>query len=131
MYQKYMLAAEEILKKISPSQILQQAQIWKIVLHDFVWVECVCVHSLHRFPRFLVQQQYLSIGQGTLKVGAWKLSKCSFLKFSINARSETKQAFLSSKKCYKIPLLLYKAPPNKATLLIRADFRYAKIVKYY
>jgi hypothetical protein len=31
MYQKYMLAAEEILKKISPSQILQQAQIWKIV----------------------------------------------------------------------------------------------------
>jgi hypothetical protein len=36
MYQKYMLAAEEILKKISPSQILQQAQIWKIVSHDFV-----------------------------------------------------------------------------------------------
>jgi hypothetical protein len=27
MYQKYMLAAEEILKKISPSQILQQAMI--------------------------------------------------------------------------------------------------------
>ena len=65
-----MLAAEEILKKISPSQILQQAQRGKRGAQEGGGVEGGGVHSLHIFPRFLVQQQYLSIGQGTLKVGA-------------------------------------------------------------